>query len=111
MHDEERDYIWHFRLSEEREGSPPAPEDSLAGMVREQIEALLRCVAFTHKGVDVTVTGFRFLGRGEREHTLRSSLMTGRPDGPGASGEDGPGVTGDAGGSGRPRDGLDDNHR
>jgi hypothetical protein len=66
------DYVWHFRISD----SPGLTEDTdpVTGMVREQVEALLRCVTFTDGGKDVRVTGFRFLN-GEKEVPLRSSQL------------------------------------
>lgn len=66
------DYVWHFRISEP--SGPTEDADAMTGMVREQVEALLRCVTFTDGGKDVRVTGFRFLN-GEKEVPLRSSLL------------------------------------
>ena len=69
--DERDDYVWHFKLS----SSPPlGGEDALAEMVRQQVEALLRCLTFTCRGRDVTVTGFRFLNDPDHEFVLRSPL-------------------------------------
>lgn len=69
---EQADYVWHFKLS--ATSSADGDEDALTKMVREQIAALLRCVTFTSSGVDVGVTGFRFLDAPEREHVLRPAL-------------------------------------
>jgi hypothetical protein len=66
------DYVWHFKLS----GPTPAEPDvdAVANMVREQAEALLRCITFTCDGRDVRVTGFRFLGDRDRTYDLRTRL-------------------------------------
>jgi hypothetical protein len=69
--DQSDDYTWHFKLSEV---TPLEDEDALAEMVRQQLEALLRCLTFTSRGRDVTVTGFRFLNDASREYVLRSPL-------------------------------------
>lgn len=61
-------YVWHFKLAPDTETSPEA--DRLTGMVRHQVGALLRCVIFTDHGAEVKVTGFRFLGQPDVEHSL-----------------------------------------
>ena len=70
--DEQRqdDYVWHFRLP----ASPAPGEDALIQMVREQVAALLKCVAFTSRGTDVRVTGFRFLDAPDVDHPLPPTL-------------------------------------
>jgi hypothetical protein len=71
------DYVWHFRLS-----GPATTEqgcDALTEMVRDQVEALLRCLTFTEDGRDVRVTGFRLLNS-PAEVQLRCLLRTGLPD-------------------------------
>ena len=64
------DYVWHFRL----EDAEPVGDDALTEMVSRQISALLRCVTFTSDGVDVKVTGFRFLEDESGEHVIESRL-------------------------------------
>jgi hypothetical protein len=81
--DDTGDYVWHFKLPET---AHEADEDALAGMVREQIEALLRCVTFTSHGVSVRVTGFHFLDQPELDHPVGLSLPyanESEPDAPG----------------------------
>jgi hypothetical protein len=69
---EQAEYVWHFKLS--TTASEGGVDDALSEMVREQVAALLRCITFTSSGVDVGVTGFRFLDAPETEHTLRPAL-------------------------------------
>ena len=51
------------------EDEPPNP-DALTEMVRRQLKALLGCVILTADGVDLKVTGFRFLGDPDAEHAI-----------------------------------------
>ena len=62
------EYVWRFKLSDERHQIPDT--DALTEMVRSELKALLGCVALTHGGVDLKVTGFRFLGEPDEAHAL-----------------------------------------
>jgi hypothetical protein len=73
------DYVWHFKLLDEVTAAEPG--DALTGMVRRQITALLRCLAFTIDGADVRVTGFRFFEDPDHVHPLDPGLAeTESPD-------------------------------
>jgi len=69
------DYVWHFRLTH-GPGEDPG-SDPLVEMVRAQVAALLRCVVLTERGVDLKVTGFRFLGEPEVEHPVLTEGLAG----------------------------------
>jgi hypothetical protein len=77
-HSEQSDYVWHFRLTEPLRSGEDV--DAMTEMVRDQVEALLRCLTFTDGGRNVRVTGFRFLNGGG-DVRLRSSLSEGTPGG------------------------------
>ena len=64
------DYVWHFKLAPGEDHGSQA--DALTEMVRQQIEALLRCVVLTNNGVHLKVTGFHFLDERDQEHTVHS---------------------------------------
>jgi hypothetical protein len=70
--DKSSDYVWHFKLSAPTPAEPGV--DAVSHMVREQVEALLRCVTFTQDGEDVRVTGFRFLDDRDTDYVLRTRL-------------------------------------
>ena len=65
---DDSDYEWHFKLSSG--GGDRLHEDTLTEMARQQLKALLSCVALTADGVNVRVTGFRFLGDSDTEHAI-----------------------------------------
>lgn len=69
--DEHEDYVWHFKLSDRASASDVAAP---VEMVREQLEALLRCVALSCNGRELRVTGFHLLDDPGTEYLLRSSL-------------------------------------
>jgi hypothetical protein len=71
MREEQRrpDYVWHFKLAPGEDHG--ATTDALTEMVRQQIEALLRCVVLTNNGEHLKVTGFRFLDEHDQEHAVR----------------------------------------
>jgi hypothetical protein len=71
------EYVWHFKLSSDGESARDG--DALAEMVRDQVTALLQCVVFTSGGVDLKVTGFRFLDEPDREHAILPKLPTRQP--------------------------------
>ena len=62
------DYEWHVKLTDE-EGERLHP-DALTEMVRQQLKALLGCVVLTDAGVDLRVTGFRFLADMDAEQAI-----------------------------------------
>jgi hypothetical protein len=67
------DYEWHFKLaSDEDERLHP---DALTEMVRQQLTALLGCVVLTANGVDLGVTGFRFLADLDAEHAIYREVV------------------------------------
>jgi hypothetical protein len=70
---DETDYVWHFRLRA-AENLTVGPE-ALTQMVQQQLRALLRSVVLTRDGVDVKVTGFRFLDEPAGEHPLRPEVV------------------------------------
>lgn len=81
---ERPDYVWHFQLS--NDASERVGEDALTEMVRQQVRAILQCVILTSNGVDLAVTGFRFLNEPGREHVLNTHLTDGAsPDAESAS--------------------------
>lgn len=70
-----QDYVWHFKLSED--GERDAQGDALTEMVRRELRALLGCVVLTHRGQNVKVTGFRFLGESNEEHAIHTEVEEG----------------------------------
>ena len=62
------DYEWHFKLSS-RDGDRLHP-DTLTEMARRQVKALLSCVVLRADGVDLRVTGFRFLDEPDVEYAI-----------------------------------------
>jgi hypothetical protein len=69
------DYVWHFKLSDDRQ--EVLPDDALAEMLRQQLRAMLGCVVLTSSGADLRVTGFRFLSELETEHSLYPEAVSG----------------------------------
>ncbi len=67
----EAEYVWHFKLSADTGGIGAG--DGLTGMVREQLQALLRCVILTDHGANLKVTGFRFLDEPGVVHSLHAN--------------------------------------
>jgi hypothetical protein len=66
------DYVWHFKLSS-KEGERLHP-DALTEMLRQQLKALLGCVALTSNGTSLRVTGFRLLDDPGVEHAVYPAL-------------------------------------
>ncbi len=65
---DQSDFEWHFKLSSE--GGDRLHADDLTEMARQQLKALLGCVVLTTDGVNLRVTGFRFLADPDAEHAI-----------------------------------------
>lgn len=70
---DDSEYEWHFKLS--AEGGDRLHPDALTEMARQQVKALLSCVVLTTDGVDLRVTGFRFLADPDAEHAIYADVL------------------------------------
>lgn len=89
--DEHQDYVWRFKLSDDDAECVHA--DALTEMVRRELRALLGSVVLTHRGQDLKVTGFRFLGEPSEEYAIypRQAPRSPQESGPRPAGDEDPG--------------------